>query len=324
MKKFVKIIVIVVIVLIVAIGALLSYVKFGLPNVGDAPDIKVEITPQRLERGEYLANHVTLCMGCHSSRDWSKFSGPLDVSKVGGNGEKFDRTMGFPGEFYAPNLTPFNLKDWTDGEIFRAITTGVKKDGSAIFPVMPYAAYGKMDKEDIYSIIAYIRTFKPLESPAHERQLDFPVNFIVNTIPTKAQLGKIPSEKDRIAYGGYIVNAGGCIDCHTKAEKGEIIKGMEFGGGRDFPLPSGTVFSANLTPDPETGIGNWTKEQFVARFKVYADSSYKPTNVGPKDFQTVMPWTMLGKMKTSDLEAVYAYLKTLKPIKNQVIKFEPH
>jgi len=43
--------------------------------------------------------------------------------------------------------------------------------------------------------------------------------------------------------------------------------------------------------------------------------------VGPEDFQTIMPWTMYGSMKQSDLEAIYAYLRTVKPIKNQVVKF---
>ena len=54
----------------------LVYLRFVLPNVGRAPELKVEMTPGRIARGEYLANHVTVCIDCHSKRDWSRFSGP--------------------------------------------------------------------------------------------------------------------------------------------------------------------------------------------------------------------------------------------------------
>ena len=323
MKKAAKIIIFIVIGLFILIAGLLSYVKLALPNVGPADELKVEITPARLERGKYLANHVTVCIDCHTQRDWSKFSGPLDPTKLGSGGEKFDHGVGFPGEVYVPNITPFNLKSWSDGELYRAITTGVKKDGSAIFPIMPYQSYGKMDKEDIYSIIAYIRTLPEQKTEMPERKLDFPLNFIVNTIPTKATPQVIPASDDQIAYGAYLVNSAACRDCHSKTDGGSIVEGMEFAGGANFDLPSGSVYSANITPDPETGIGKWTKEQFINRFKTYADSSYKPITVGEKDFQTIMPWLMYSGMKESDLEAIYAYLRTLKPVNNQVVKFTP-
>jgi hypothetical protein len=73
MKKILLTILILVIVVVVSVA---SYVKFGLPNVGDAPDLHVAITPQRVQHGEYLANHVVGCMDCHSTRDWTKFAGP--------------------------------------------------------------------------------------------------------------------------------------------------------------------------------------------------------------------------------------------------------
>src|SRR5690606_29612674 len=128
----------------------------------------------------------------HSTRDWTKFSGPINMQEIGTGGEKFDQSIGFPGEVHVPNITPFHLKNWTDGEIFRAVTSGVKKDGSAIFPIMPYKHYGQMDKEDIYSIIAYIRTLPEKESKTPQRKLDFPLNLLVNTMPQKASLNTIP------------------------------------------------------------------------------------------------------------------------------------
>ena len=66
MKKIGKIIIYVFLLLFILFGSALSYVKFGLPDVGEAPELKVELTPVRIERGRYLANHVALCVDCHS------------------------------------------------------------------------------------------------------------------------------------------------------------------------------------------------------------------------------------------------------------------
>ncbi|HEY5919236.1 MAG TPA: cytochrome C, partial [Chryseolinea sp.] len=99
---------------------------------------------------------------------------------------------------------------------------------------------------------------------------------------------------------------------------------VAFGGGREFGFPDGSrVSSANITPDKETGIGNWTREQFVARFKMYTDSSYVLPSVGPGEFNTIMPWTMYAGMTEEDLSAIFAYLQTVAPISNQVTKFSP-
>lgn len=323
MKIVRRIIIYIVLSLAIIVGALLSYVKFVLPDVGNAPDLKVNLTPQRVERGKYLAMNVSGCIDCHSTRNWNKFSGPLDPNGIGAGGEKFDKAAGLPGTIYSTNLTPYNLKNWTDGELFRAITTGVKKDGSAIFPIMPYAFYGKMDKEDIYSIIAFLRTLPEQQTTVAERELDFPLTFMVNTIPKKANLQILPHPSKELEYGAYMLNASACFDCHTNLKGGQPLEGMDFAGGREFKLPGGSVYTANITPDKETGIGNWTKQQFVEKFKAFADSGHVMKTISGTEFQTVMPWTMYGGMKIKDLEAIYSYLRTLKPIKNQVIKFVP-
>lgn len=148
MKKIFKVLAIALsIIFLIALSAG-GFIAYFLPNVGDAPLIKIDYTAERIERGKYLANHVTVCIDCHSVSDWTKFSAP-PTGHPGAGGEKFSHDMGFPGTLYSPNITPCNLKGWTDGEIFRTITTGVGKDGNALFPVMPYHNYGLMDKEDI-------------------------------------------------------------------------------------------------------------------------------------------------------------------------------
>ncbi|MFA6944642.1 MAG: c-type cytochrome [Pedobacter sp.] len=313
-----------ILIAIVAIVGLLSYVSFALPDVGDPENITIEITPGRIERGKYLANSVNACLDCHSKRDWTKTAGPVIEGTLGQGGEEFNQEFGLPGKFFAKNITPYALKDWTDGEIFRAITSGVNRDGKALFPLMPHPNYGQSDREDIYSIIAYIRTLKPIENVIPESEPEFPMNFIINTIPQKAQFSRIPDQSNPVAYGAYIFNSADCSGCHTQKEKGNPIPGLELAGGYEFNMPTGGVVrSANITPDTETGIAGWTEEFFVNRFKSYADSTFKPADIKPGEFNTVMPWAMFGTMKTEDLKALYAYLRTVKPVKNKVVKFSP-
>jgi mono/diheme cytochrome c family protein len=301
----------------------ISYVTFALPNVGEPQNIKVDLTPQRIEHGKYLANNVAACVDCHSTRKWDVFAAPIDSAVLGAGGEKFDGRINFPGEVYVPNITPANLKNWTDGELYRAITTGVKKDGSAIFPIMPWQSYSKMDPEDVYDIIAYIRTLQPHETTYPKRKLNFPLNLIVNTMPKKAEPGKRPNDNDTLAYGAYLVQAAACRECHTKADKGVPIPGMDLAGGNEYSLGGGsTLQSTNITPDKETGIGTWSKEQFVSRFTQYANGTAKPVAVKAGQFQTIMPWWKYGGMTQKDLGAIYAYLKTVKPVKNSVVKFQ--
>lgn len=322
MKKLLKWLGIALSVGILILLIFIGYIKFMLPDVGPAPDLKVTLSPERVARGKYLAHSVAVCIDCHSRRDWSQFAGPLQAGTEGGGGEIFNREMGFPGIFYSKNITPYALSKWTDGEVYRAIACGVNNKNEALFPVMPYHYYGKMDNEDLYAIIAYIRTLPSIKNEVPARQVDFPLNIILNTIPQKATPSPKPDPADSVAYGGYLVNVAGCIECHTPAEKGQIIAGKEFGGGRTFELPGGTLTSSNITPH-ETGLGYWSREQFIKAFKQYQDSAYTSPKLGPKDFNTLMPWKMYGTMTESDLASIYAYLKTLKPIDNVVRKFTP-
>ena len=319
MKKIIKGILL---VLVIGIIALLLYVKLDLPNVGELEYFTIKPSESKLARGKYLANNVCVCIDCHSTRNWNEFSGPLVESTVGKGGEVFDQRFGFPGSFYSKNLTPYGIGNWTDAEILKAISSGVSKDGKALFPVMPHPHFGQMDKEDLESIIVYLRSLKPIKNNVPESVADFPMNFIINTIPKAPQYSKRPSESNAVAYGSYLFNAASCSECHTKQDKGKPIEGMELAGGFEFPMVTGGIAkSANITQDKETGIGKWSEEDFVKRFKFYTDSTYVANKISKGNFNTVMPWTMYGGMKESDLKAIYAYLKTVKPIHNNVEKF---
>ncbi len=313
MKKILKIVAALLLIAVVGFGLLIAYVVFFKPNI-PVEDVKIEVTPQRVARGKYLAENVAQCMDCHAERDWSLLAAPGKPGTEGKGGEAFDQKLGFPGAYYAPNITPHHLKDWSDGELMRAITSGVSRDGRALFPVMPYIYYGKMDREDVYSIIAYIRSLKPIAYDAPASKSDFPMSIIIHVIPTKPEFSTKPAETDRLAYGKYLVNMAGCIECHTPANKGQIIESEAFSGGRLFPLPNGTsVISTNITPD-ETGIGSWSEEKFIETFKKH-EGQRAPLQPGQN--QTIMPWTGYAGMTREDLASVYTYLKSLKPIQSK-------
>jgi mono/diheme cytochrome c family protein len=150
------------------------------------------------------------------------------------------------------------------------------------------------------------------------------MNFIINTIPSKAQLAPRPASSDVLAYGKYMITAASCGECHTPFEKGKLVMDLYMGGGRSFGMPGGLLTSANITADKETGIGNWTKEMFIQRFRSYPDSAVAHQKIDfENEYNTVMPWTMYSGMTDEDLGAIYTYLKTVKPIKNSVVKFTP-
>ena len=324
MKTFLKVLLAIFLVLTLLIAGVLSYVRFALPKTGEAPNIKIELTPARVARGEYLANNVALCFSCHGKRDFTKYSGPVIPSTAGAGGGTFDQHLGFPGAYYARNISPKTIGNWTDGEIYRSLTQGITKQGDALFPIMPYSYFSKMSEEDVNSIIAYLRTLKPTDGDDRVSSSDFPMSLIINLMPREINHQNIPAKSDKVSYGKYMTNAGLCNACHTPTdEKGAPIAGMEFAGGFNFILPDGSISrSSNITPDDETGIGVWTKEMFVKRFKVYQDSAYASPVISKGQFNTDMPWTDYSGMKTEDLEAIYDYLRTLNPVKNKVVTFE--
>lgn len=321
MKRLKKILTIFLIVLTVAGVSGYIYFNQQFPRVQKVEDIKIEVTPARLERGKYIFHHAAACVDCHSERDFSKLSGPIKPGTEGKGGDKFDEEFGLPGTFYARNITPYGIGDWTDGEVLRAITEGISKDGTALFPIMPYLVYGKMDKEDIYSVIAYIRTLPAIKNDVPRSKPNFPMSLIMKTIPTTKKFSVKPDPSNSVEYGRYVVEMASCTDCHTPSEGGEPIPGKSFSGGIEIKLPGNTVVrTANLTPDA-TGLGPWSKEQFIKRFKQCSDPAYGNTPYKPGEFQTVMPWTVYAGLTEQDLGAVYDYLRTLPAVKNQVEKF---
>jgi hypothetical protein len=319
MKKFLKVLMYLVIIVVVLLAGGYIYLMTAFPKVSSATDLKIEATPERLERGRYLANSFAFCIDCHSSRDATKFSMPVKPGTEGQGGDDYGEGAGFVP---ASNITQdkeTGIGNWTDGEIFRAITAGVDKDGKFLAPMMPYPLFSSLDKEDIYSIIVYIKTLQPIKNKVPEKNLKFPVSIIFRTIPSDPKVfGKRPDGLDKIKQGEYY--GIGCKFCHSQNEKGEYIPGKEFAGGVEFPLPDGSIIrSSNITPDKETGIGNLSRELFIAKFRSCIDDN--ALDIKTRGYNTVMAWNFLAKTASDeDLAAVYDYLIAQKPVNNKVEK----
>jgi mono/diheme cytochrome c family protein len=307
---------VVVAILLIAAGGL-AYLFLAHPRAEAATVFQAPRTPERLARGEYLSRHVVGCSDCHGERDWTKYSAPQIREREGHGGIAFKLEI---GTLYAPNITPAKLESWTDGEVLRAMISGVSKDGSPLFPLMPYENLRELSREDAESVIAFVRTMKPAANDVPRSQLAFPFNLLVRTMPSPAPplREKAPDPSNRVEYGKYLTTIASCGDCHTKMEQGAKVPGMHYAGGMRFEMRSGgEIYSANITPDPETGIGRWTETQFVDRFKSVANADEASLALNGRK-NTEMPWRDYGGMTTEDLSAIFTYLKTLPAVRHAV------
>jgi mono/diheme cytochrome c family protein len=279
-------------------------------------------TPEKVSRGEYLSKHVTGCVICHAERDSTKYGGPVKPGTFGAGGEFFgDEAEGFA--VYSKNITPAAIGHWTDGELIRAMTAGVNREGEPLFPIMPYPRYARLSREDVEAIVSYVRTLEPVQNTVPERRLPFPLPLIVRTMPRPAELRPMPSPSNRVAYGEYLTNAAVCGECHTPTDdRGLPLPGRDYAGGTEFKLANGAIVRpANITPDADSGIGTWTEQQFIEKFKAWESTDARPLSATEQRENTIMPWLYYAGMTKEDLGAIYTYLRTLKPVLNRFKKF---
>lgn len=319
MKKFIALSAIIVLIIAAA-----NFVSCNNNSDKQTKDGTADSIQKVIDHGEYLTTNVAMCVHCHSQRDFTKYAGPVVPGTEGGGGLLFDEKFGLPGKIYSKNITPDNetgIGTWTDDELIKAITQGISKKGDTLFPLMPYPHYNRMAKEDLLSIIAYIRTLKPIKNKVPARQLMMPIAAAYPGQFLQASVdGNIkPSEGDIVNYGGYLVGIADCGTCHSPPTPQGPDMSRMYAGGYPFKLSSNIVQSANITPDSATGIGTWTEERFLNKFHPYRkEEAY---NIDPGKQNTVMPVIEIAGMKDSDLKAIYAFLRTVKPITNLVEKF---
>lgn len=325
MKTFIKVVAIaaLAVVAIAAIGV--SYLALRKPDQRPAAAERIEPTPARLARGQYLVQHVTVCLDCHSERT-TAYGFPIKPGGEGANGFVWNADAKFPGVLAASNITPdpaTGLGNWTDGEILRAIREGVDREGKALFPIMPYGHYRNLSDEDAKSIVVYLRTLTPLRYQRPEKSLDMPLPFVEKFIPKPLEASvPEPNRNDTLTYGEYLVEIAACAECHTpKNDRGESIPGMEFAGGFEMHAPGTRVVTANITPHPSTWMGKATKAEFIGRFKAFANVNASNAPQAEKGKNTLMPWLTYAGMTEDDLGAIYEYMKTVKAVENRVEVF---
>jgi hypothetical protein len=175
-----------VLVVVAAVGITftIGWRPFIGPKARPVTNRTFERTPQRLERGRYLAVAVAGCVGCHSEHDWKKNRGAIP-SGMEGAGEVMPITE-LPGRIAAPNITPdaeTGAGTWTDDQLARAIREGIGHDGRALFPMMPYEAFRKMSDEDLASVIVYLRSLPAVRRSLPKSEIIFPVNYLIRGVP---------------------------------------------------------------------------------------------------------------------------------------------
>jgi mono/diheme cytochrome c family protein len=281
-------------------------------------------TPEQVARGKYLVDAVTACGACHTGRASGLLTDKEDdrLYLAGGN------TLEDEGNFklYVPNLTgdvKTGLGEWSDDQIARAIRDGVDDEENLLFLVMPYPAYQHMSDADVRAIVAYLRTVPKVtqERAPFDRETPFMARMGMNLgllHHSPAKDVRAPDPKDRVAYGKYIMYLAHCEECHALGGRGAKSEDdEEFMGGSDKPFTTkgvGKAWATNLTPDPDFGIGKFSDAEVKHALRtgvrledgkpmVYPMSSYIPH---------------LASMTEEDLDALLAYLRTLRPVRKQV------
>ena len=321
MKRLGKLLAWIVVVLAVGLAASITFTIGWRPFIGPRARAltaqKFETTPARLTRGEYLVNVVTNCMGCHSEHDWTAHDAP-PVPGTLGSGQDMTVLKGFPGQVYAPNLTPdpTGAGNWTDDQLGRAIREGVGHDGRALFPFMPYPDFRWLSDEDLASIIVYLRSLPPVRKQRPPTELIFPVNYLIRSVPQPLDAPvPEPDLSTPEKRGRYLVTIAACTDCHTPRDAhGQPLPNMDFSGGLILDGPWGRVASTNITPDP-SGIPYYD----VAMFTEAIRTGY----VKARKLNQIMPWHAYRGMTDEDIASVFAYIKTLKPVRHHVDNTEP-
>ena len=277
-------------------------------------------SPQRLARGRYIATAVAHCFGCHGDPDFANDAQPKPGTEGAGNlpqGESFN-DVSAPGILPHPNLTPdkeTGAGTWTDAQFERAIRHGVGHDGRILTSAMPYAFFRSMTDEDVASVIVYLRSIAPVHKALPKTEIIFPVKYLMRSVPQPVtEPVPEPDRSNPTAYGKYLVSVAGCTDCHTPQSKGQSIPDMDFAGGFILEGPWGRVAGDNITPDT-SGISYYDEALFIQTMR----TGY----VKARELNQIMPWWHFRNLTDDDLRAMFAYLRTLKPVTHRVDNTEP-
>lgn len=305
---------------LLALGA--AYIQFkGAPAYAynlptEIAQLQVPRDSVTTARGAKIAS--MLCKECHKDFQTGKLTGHLmtDLPKEFGTIASYNITQD----------KTHGIGDWTDGELYYYLRTSVRKDGH-YNPIM--GGFNFMADSDVHAIIAWLRSDDPsLAADLKEyppNAYNFLVKFLCYTAfkphPLPAAPIALPDSTDKVALGKYLADGAlNCYQCHSADFK--TMNTMEpaksvgyYGGGNPMLNYEGeTVPTANITMDKETGIGNWTAEQFRDALK-YGKSPH-----GGALYYPMFPHTALTD---GEVDAIWAFLQTVPPIRNAVPRYQP-
>lgn len=220
----------------------------------------------------------------------------------------------------AENLTTHNpegLATWSDEEIRRALTQGIDDENIPLYPIMPYPEYALLRREDVDSIIQYLRTLEPNDNVV---PTDYPY-FDQNppappvgeaTVPHTTLPASDPAY-EAAERGRYLAGVA-CLNCHTEQLSADVPNlAKAFAGGKRYTFTRGAALntSVNLTPHA-TGLGGWSIDDIVAAMKTNTEKgtgrSLCATHPGGPE--------LFGKMTDGDVRDIATYLHTLPPVAN--------
>lgn len=315
MKKILKVLGYFLLLLIAVLIITGIYINVsGIPSYKvDMPDdlktISVPKDSMAVARGERIAR--MLCMKCHM--------GPNDQL----TGKKLADIPKEFGEIRSYNITKdpeSGIGKWTDGEIIYFLRTGVKPSGQYAPPYMP--KFPHIADEDINAIVAWLRSDNPEVQPSDVVQIKNKPSFIVKLLcravmkPMPLLTNQhVPDTTDLVALGKYLsTGVLGCFHCHSADFKTndemnpENSKGYFGGGNQLMDLDGKPIKSLNLTPDKQSGIGLYTEEQFREILR----NGNRPN--GSVVRYPMEPYSLLTD---NEIKAIYAYLQTVPPIRNE-------
>jgi mono/diheme cytochrome c family protein len=264
-----------------------------------------ESTPERRERGRYLAEHVLQCFICHSERDAS-LPGAPPVEARKGAGVVFSESEG--RLIVAPNITPdveTGAGGWTDDMLARAIREGIGHDGRALHPSMWYGSFAALSDDDLAAVVVYLRSIPAVPNPLPRTRLpdDERDRIAGQPQPITAPVAG-PTPDDALARGKYLVNVADCGGCHTSWYS-DRMPGL-FAGGNRIERRFGSAFSTNITHHA-SGVG-YPADAFVAVMRGGKGGS----------LSALMPWVAFRGMTDADLEAIHLALGTLQPVAHYI------
>ena len=265
-----------------------------------------------ITQGQYLFAIAGGC-ACHTV--------PKETYHAGG------RAFPIPfGTVFSTNITQdkeTGLGDWSDQQIRNAMNAGRRRDGSRLLPVMPYEAYSGMAQQDFKALIAYMRTLKPVKKATPDLKTWVPLVRSVGVPVYLSVFGRSSSSpsqapKSGVERGRYLVNhVSICGDCHTPRNSiGVPNRSLYLAGAGTKDGPLGEKVP-NITPDKETGIGDWKRED-IAELLI---TGTKPDfdNVQGLMYEVIQGTPHGYKdMRREDALAIAEYVKSIPPIKNKI------